>query len=354
MTGNTNKRFLALDILRGLTIAFMCIVNNPGTWSHVYAPLRHSPWNGCTPTDLVYPFFIFCMGVAMAFAFSKFEGLSAAAAKKIFKRSFLIFLTGFLLNIFPFYNLDPGHFRIPGVLQRIALSYLLASLIVLGCKKDVKKVAVCGVGLAVMFTCCLLTGGDLSLEGNAARKLDLAVFGENYIYHGYGIPFDPEGLLGTLTGACTAILGFLTGSMIKKGTDARSTIIKLLVSGLLCLGAGKLLDIWLPINKPLWSVSFVLYAGGWAMLALCLISFLTDELGWSKIFVPAQAMGMNALMAFILSGCIARLFSVSGWYPGQLYFSANELTSLCYALLFMLLIFCLLWLLYKKKIFIKF
>lgn len=356
MTNHSKNRFVALDVLRGLTVAFMIIVNNPGTWLKVYPPLLHSSWNGCTPTDLVYPFFIFCMGVAMAFAFSRFDGLSMPAAKKVIKRSALIFLTGFLIQIFPFYPLNGEsylcwmqHWRIFGVLQRIALSYLIASLVVLGCRKDPGKVALVGLGLAALYTAILLVWGDLTLEGNAVRKIDIALFGENHLYQGYGIPFDPEGLLGSLTGACTAILGFFVGAMVKE----KSTGPYLLAYGLCFLVAGKLLDFIIPINKPLWSASYVLYAGGWATLALWIISYLTDALNMGKLFVPAQAMGMNALLAFILSGIIPRLFAVFHWFPGRMYFSASKFTSFCYAVLMMLVIFCILWTLYKKKIVVK-
>ena len=403
------KRYVALDVLRGLTVAFMCIVNNPGTWGKIYPPLRHAAWNGCTPTDLVYPFFVFCMGAAMVFSLSKYEGLTLGAFGKILKRGALIFLVGFLLNLYPFYPTSLhdksasfwenyswwiGHKRIMGVLQRIACSYVAASLIVLWLKKSPKKVIFAILTLFVVYTGIQLAfgtePGPFTLEGSAIRRIDTALIGENHVYksyrftqayaeakefadathvlgHGEGIsrtaPFDPEGLMGTMTGACTALLGFLVGFVIKgsrkrfeltgAADDAPAGLVaRLFAGGAALVGAGLLLGIWVPINKPLWSASYVLYAGGWATLALALLSWCIDVKGWEKWFTPAKAMGMNALAAFVLSGLLSKTFSWIGWNPAR-YFTANEFVSFVYAILFMLVIFAVMWVLYKKKIVIK-
>ena len=403
------KRYVALDVLRGLTVAFMCIVNNPGTWGKIYPPLRHAGWDGCTPTDLVYPFFIFCMGVAMVFSLSKYDGLTREAFWKILKRGALIFLVGFLLILYPFYPTslhDPsagfwqnygwwiGHKRIMGVLQRIACSYVAASLIVLWLKKSPKKVIFAILTLFVVYTGIQVAfgtdPGPFTLEGTPIRRIDTAILGENHVYKGYRFTqeyvdaqefadasrilphgqsanrtanFDPEGLMGTMTGACTALLGFLVGFVIK-GSRKRfertgaaddsptGLVAKLFALGAALVGGGLLLGIWVPINKPLWSASYVLYAGGWATLALALLSWCIDVKGWEKYFEPAKAMGMNALSAFVLSGLISKTFSWIGWSPNR-YFAANEFTSFLYAILFMLVIFSVMWILYKKKIVIK-
>lgn len=325
----------------------------------VYAPLRHAKWTGCTPTDLVFPFFVFCAGCAMAFSFAKHDSLNLQAAGKLLKRGVELFLVGLLLNMYPFNNLE--HLRIFGVLQRIGMSCVLGGFIILALRKEPRKLLAAILGLFVLYTGILLAFGQepgaLSLEGNVSRRIDLAIAGEAHVYHGYGIPFDPEGPLGTLTCSCTVILGFLTGSFVRKSrrrhaiapsdlTSPVGTVAKLLVAGLGLVAAGRILGIWIPICKPLWSASYVLYAGGWAAVALAVIMYLTEVLRWKKVFAPAIIMGTRALPAFVLSGLIAKTFRWTGWIPGR-YFSANEFTSLVYAVLFMGVIFLFQWIIYK-------
>lgn len=383
------KRFVTLDVMRGLTVAFMCLVNNPGSWSKIYPPLRHADWFGCTPTDLVFPFFVFCMGCAMAFSLAKFGSLSREAAWKITKRGLGIFLVGLLLNLYPFYPYNVHdetwtfaqnygywlqHKRILGVLQRIGLSYIIAGFVILGLKKNVKKISLAALGLFVVYTAVLVifqgpSGGPFSIEGTFAPKIDIAVFGEDHLYRRYLAPdgnrywFDPEGLWGSLTGACTAILGFLSGTMIRNSQltygEAPSekdspigVVARLAMAGVASLAAAMILSIWIPISKPLWTPSYVLYAGGWAMLVLAVLSYLIDVRGYEKPFTPAKIFGMNALAAFVFSGVLAKTFSWIGWHPSK-YFTANEFTSLLYAILFVCVVFCFSWLLYRKKIFIK-
>ena len=372
------KRYESLDVLRGLTVAFMCIVNNPGTWAHIFPPLRHAGWDGCTPTDLVYPFFIFCMGCAMAFSFSKYEKTTTKAYLKVLKRGALIFLVGFALNLYPFFPTSLHdetwsfgqnylywlqHKRIFGVLQRIGMAYAIAGCLALWLKKPGKILAAIAT-LCVTYTGILLIfgrePGAFTLEGNVSMRIDTWLVGGNHCYHGYnGTDFDPEGVLGSMTAACSCLLGYLIGSMIhgsQKNMSATNTpdrvVNRTFVYGCLSLILGVVLSIWLPINKPLWSVSYVFYAGGWAMLALAFLAYLLDVKGYEKPFVPFKAMGMNALMAFVFSGVIAKSYGFFGFAPSR-YFGANEYTSLLWALIFVTIIFSLLWVLYKKKIVIK-
>ncbi len=402
------KRYESLDVLRGLTVAFMCIVNNPGTWAHIFPPLRHAGWDGCTPTDLVYPFFVFCMGCAMAFSFSKYEKTTAKAYLKVLKRGALIFLVGFALNLYPFFPTSPHdetwtfgqnylywlqHKRIFGVLQRIGMAYAIAGCLALWLKKPGKILAAIAT-LCVTYTGILLIfgrePGAFTLEGNVSVRIDTWLVGGNHCYHGYGgTNFDPEGLLGSMTAACSCLLGYLIGSMIHRSqknmsslcdasskdggnlaesTDNRSlglskcpsvvnytpdrVVNRTFVYACLSLILGVVLGIWVPINKPLWSVSYVFYAGGWAMLALAFLAYLLDVKGYGKPFVPFKAMGMNALMAFVFSGVIAKSYGFFGFAPSR-YFGANEYVSLLWALIFVTIIFSLLWILYKKKIVIK-
>ena len=373
------KRYESLDVLRGLTVAFMCIVNNPGTWAHIFPPLKHAGWDGCTPTDLVYPFFIFCMGCAMAFSFSKYENTTAKAYLKVLKRGALIFLVGFALNLYPFFPTSLHdetwsfgqnylywlqHKRIFGVLQRIGMAYAIAGCLALWLKKP-KKILAAIATLCVTYTGILLIfgrePGAFSLEGNVSMRIDTWLVGGNHCYHGYnGTDFDPEGVLGSMTAACSCLLGYLIGSMIyasQKNMSATNcspdrVVNRTFVYGCLSLILGVILSIWVPINKPLWSVSYVFYAGGWAMLALAFLAYLLDVKGYEKPFVPFKAMGMNALMAFVFSGVIAKSYGFFGFAPGH-YFGANEYTSLLWAFIFVTIIFTLLWILYKKKIVIK-
>lgn len=357
----------------------MCIVNNPGTWAHIFPPLRHAGWDGCTPTDLVYPFFIFCMGCAMAFSFSKYEKTTAKAYLKVLKRGALIFLVGFALNLYPFFPTSLHdetwsfgqnylywlqHKRIFGVLQRIGMAYAIAGCLALWLKKP-KKILAAIATLCVTYTGILLIfgrePGAFSLEGNVSMRIDTWLVGGNHCYHGYnGTDFDPEGVLGSMTAACSCLLGYLIGSMIhasQKNMSATNcspdrVVNRTFVYGCLSLILGVILSIWVPINKPLWSVSYVFYAGGWAMLALAFLAYLLDVKGYEKPFVPFKAMGMNALMAFVFSGVIAKSYGFFGFAPGH-YFGANEYTSLLWAFIFVTIIFTLLWILYKKKIVIK-
>ena len=395
------KRYLSLDILRGITIAFMCIVNNPGTWAKVFPPLRHAGWTGCTPTDLVYPFFIFCMGCAMAFSFSKYDTVDYKAYLKVLKRGALIYLVGLALNLYPFFpvTVHDGtwnfgqnyiywlqHKRIFGVLQRIGIAYAIGGCIALWLKKPGKIMAAIAA-LCIVHTGILLAfgrdPGAFTLKGNVSMRIDEWLIGGDHCYHGYdGTNFDPEGLLGSLTGACTCLLGYLIGSMIIRSRDRMAAAVRqahqpgtvpelvegvevtriknspdrvsvrTFVYGCLCLALAMVLSIWIPISKPLWSASYVFYAGGWAMISLAFLMYVVDMKGIRRPFFPFKVLGLNPLMAFVLSGVIAKSYGFVGFAPSAT-FGANEYMSLLYALLFTTVIFCLLYVLYKKNIIIK-
>lgn len=373
------KRYVSLDVLRGLTVALMIIVNNPGSWSNIFPPLRHAEWDGCTPCDLVFPFFLFCVGTSMAFALAKYDGLSGGAFKKILKRGGLLYLVGLLLTAFPFYpseaQTDPslsfwenwvnwaGNLRLVGVLPRIAMCYVAGSLLALWLKST-KKIWGAIVALSVLHVGILLAfagpEGAFTLEGNAARNIDLAVFGEDHIYHGFGIPFDPEGLLGVLTGTCTVLLGYLVGKMIRNSSgsaDPRMSQLEL-VSKMYSLAAGALvlgltLSLAVPINKALWSVSYVFYTAGWAMFVLALLIYLIDVKGWQKPFFPFKAFGMNALALFVLSGLLMKINWRYIEWDYTAIFGGSEAMSLLFAVAFMLLHMVIAIMMYWKKVFIK-
>ncbi|MBR5199610.1 MAG: DUF5009 domain-containing protein [Bacteroidales bacterium] len=375
------KRYLSLDVLRGLTVAFMIIVNNPGSWSVMYPPLKHAAWDGCTPCDLVFPFFLFCVGTSMAFAFAKYSSLTGEAAAKVFKRGILLYLVGLLLTAFPFYpsSMDPqltfwenwvewaSGLRLLGVLPRIALCYMLASVLVLWLRKPMRLLGAVAalsalhVGLLVAFAG---PEGAFSLQGNFARVVDLAVFGENHIYKGFGIPFDPEGLLGVLTGSCTVILGYLVGMMIRTSAkryeqdanvqDSPVGVCARLFSmsaGALILGLA--LSLAVPINKALWSVSYVFYAAGWAMFVLALMMYLIDVKGLEKPFFPFKALGMNALALFVLSGLVMKIIWRYTSWDYTAVFGVSEGMSLLFASMYLSVHLVIAMLMYRFRIFIK-
>lgn len=365
------KRYVSLDVLRGLTVAFMIIVNNPGSWSMIFPPLRHAAWNGCTPCDLVFPFFLFCVGTSMAFAFARYTSLTFAAFGKIFKRGILLYLVGLLLTAFPFYpaTMNPelsfwqnwldwaSQLRLLGVLPRIAMCYVAGSLLVLWLKSTkrllgaVAVLSVLHVGILVAFAG---PEGAFTLEGNFARHVDIAIFGEDHIYSWSGVPFDPEGVLGVLTGTCTVILGYLIGQVIRRGSESPVEVAAKLPSfaaGSLILGLA--LSIVIPINKALWSVSYVFYSAGWAILVLSILIYLIDVRGYEKPFYPFKALGMNALTLFVLSGLIMKvIWRYTDWNIASV-FGVSESMSLLFSVIYLLPLLLLAIVLYKKKIFIK-
>lgn len=363
------KRYLSLDVLRGLTVAMMIVVNNPGSWSKSYPILRHASWDGCTPCDLVFPFFLFCVGVSMVFSLSRYQGLEAPAVKKVLKRGCLLYLTGFLLTAFPFYPSHPDpdlsfwqnwltwaqNLRLMGVLPRIAMCYVIGSLLVLWLRRPAR------LGIAVGVLCLLHLGllllfggpeGPFSLEGNFARKLDLVLLGEQHMYDGYGIPFDPEGIFGALTGTATVLLGYMVGLTIKNDEPVNVSAKVFSISAGLLLG-GLALSIWIPINKPLWSVSYVFYTAGWASFVFALLIYLVDARGWEKPFGPFKALGMNALALYVLSGLLMKInWRYIGWDYTEI-FGVSDFMSLLFAFLYMLLHLAIAVVLYRKRVFIK-
>lgn len=366
----TAKRYLALDVLRGLTIVAMITVNNPGSWSHIYQPLKHSVWNGCSPTDLVFPFFLFIVGVSMYFSFSKYGNtLNKESFKRLAKRTILIFAIGLFLNSFPQWARDFSKLRILGVLQRIAIVYGITSLIVLSARKS--WLPYISATILLLYWGILYYFGNeapFSLEGNATLLFDRAILGESHMYHGFGIPFDPEGLLSTIPAIVTALLGHMAGALIHKSEETK-IIKQLFVAGLTGIAAGLIWGLIFPINKPLWTSSYVLYAAGWASVVLAGLIWIIDIKSykkWTSFFV---AFGMNPLFIFALSGLWAntlsriikftnhegQLTSGNSWLYHQVFVPlAGPLNgSLLFALAHVAFFWIIARILYQKKIFIK-
>ncbi|WP_286271020.1 acyltransferase family protein [Thalassotalea hakodatensis] len=356
------QRYIALDAFRGLTIALMILVNTPGTWSHVYAPLLHAKWHGLTPTDLVFPFFMFIVGSAMFFAFKKVDfQLDAPLAFKVIKRGFLIFLIGFLLNIYPFTG-DPDTWRIMGVLQRIGIAYIFAAFIVLLFRQ--RGVLITSALILVGYHFLLMTVGEgaYTLESNLVRQVDIAVLGANHIYGGFGVPFDPEGLVSTIPAIVSALFGFEVTRFISQINDKRDSMIKLIQLGFLALIAGLALDFVIPINKALWTSSYVIYTAGYACLTLAVFVYLIDIKKYEKPVKPLLVYGTNPLFIYVLSWVWVASYNFFPVGDGTIHhFMFNslaivfpeKLASFLFAFLHVVFFWwCSKWL-YERKIFIK-
>jgi predicted acyltransferase len=370
-------RFPSLDVFRGMTIAGMILVNTPGSWEYVYAPLRHAPWNGCTPTDLVFPFFLFAVGNALSFSIPKYQALGTEKVlQKIFTRTALIFLIGLFLNWFPFVRWSEGALvfkswaglRIFGVLQRIALAYFGAALIVHFCKA--KQAFLVALSLLIGYWILLLSFGDLTLEGNAVLKLDRWLLGEGHLYKGYfsavlnqNIAFDPEGLLSAIPAVASVIFGFLAGKYIKEKGNTYEMISHLLLTGLVSILIALCWDIIFPINKPIWSSSYVLYTTGLALTILAIIIFLVDlkrRQQWTK---PFLLFGKNPLLIYALSGILVRIYGLiligdTNAYGGLYRYvfqplAGNFVGSLLFAIAHVLLFLAVGWFLDRRKIYVK-
>ena len=367
-------RFMALDIFRGATMALMVIVNTPGTWAYVYSPLRHAQWHGCTLTDLVFPFFLFIIGVAMRFSFDKYDICKYGPLfNKIIFRTITIFIIGLLLNAFPFIrqDWDWSSFRILGVLQRIALAYFFASFIVL--RFDVKGIVNISFILLVGYWITLMAYGWYSgqdpyaLKTNLILVVDQFLLGESHLYGGTGIQFDPEGLLSTIPSVVTVLIGFLVGTMIKTTNDHEDNAQRMAVLGSLLIIIGWLWGFIFPINKQIWTSSYVLYTGGIAIILLAGLIWLVDIKKinwWTKPFV---ILGSNAIFLYALSSIWVKIllkisFELEGkMISGYSYFyktifqplAGNINGSLLFAFFHVVIFLIILTWMYRKKIYIK-
>ena len=380
-----SKRLLSLDILRGITIAGMLLVNNPGTWSHIYPPLEHAQWIGLTPTDLVFPFFMFVMGVSMYFSLRKFNfKLSGSTMLKICRRTIILFLIGWMVQWFGMWLrglYDPeshfftrmfGDLRILGVFQRLALVYFFGSMIaVLFKSKFIPWI----IGILLVAYALILgfgNGYEFSLD-NILSRVDCAVLGENHMYHeeafGKRLALDPEGILSTLPCIAHVLIGFMMGKCINTVHNNRDRIVEIAVWGALMLLVGWLLQYGIPCCKKAWTSSYVLITCGMASCILAMLIYAIDIKGhnrWCRFF---QSFGINPLFCYLVGTLLAITFSAVRfgtnaegdpitihtlihdgckaitWSP--------EAASCLYAITFVLITWCFGYFLYKKKIYIK-
>jgi predicted acyltransferase len=365
----SSGRLVSLDIFRGLTVAFMIIVNNPGSWDYVYSPLKHSKWNGCTPTDLVFPFFLFIVGMSIWYSLKKYGSeINGSSLLRILRRTLTIFAVGLFLAIFPYFGRDYSTLRIMGVLQRIALAYGFGALICLTVKRNYLWIVIAVLLLLYWGLLAFFGGpGPYTLEGNFVLKADISILGKNHLYRGFGIPFDPEGLVSTIPAICTVLIGYFIGEMTGKGAASGKTVVKLILFGVAATGLGYLWNIIFAINKPLWTSSYVLYTAGIAICIFSIIYLIADVLKFEVIGAFFTVFGTNALFSYFLAGIWIKMLMFIKIHAGadniSLYswiyqkvcvpVAGNLNGSLMFAIIQMLIIWSVALILYRKKIMIR-
>ncbi len=387
------ERYYSLDIFRGATVAFMIMVNNQG--GPPYTPLDHAPWNGCTPTDLIFPFFLFAVGNALSFVMPRLETAGTKVfLQKVIRRTLLIFFIGLFLNWCPFARWDGDHIvfkgftwvaadgslagvRIMGVLQRIALCYFFASMIIYFFKPRGAFFISAVLLLGYWVLCATLgTPGDpYSLQGYFGTHVDMAVLGTQHMYHGEGVPFDPEGLMSTISAITQVVFGFFVGQYIQQKGKNYEMLSNLFIAAGVLMFAGYCWDMLFPFNKKTWTSSYVIYTTGLAIMVLCVLIFLVEFKNkrgtWSKFF---DVFGKNPLFIFVLAGFLPRILSLirisngtdaSGnalylnpltWFYEHVCkpISADERNgSLLYAIIIIIAYWFIAWLLDKRKIYVK-
>ena len=293
-----SPRLESLDVFRGGTIAAMILVNNPGS-SAAYAPLKHASWHGWTFTDLVFPFFLWIVGVAITLSFARGKPLP-----QVVKRSALIFAIGLLLNGFPYYNLST--IRIPGVLQRIAICYLIVATIFLFTKTRGRILWT--IGLLASYWVIMTAGGDFTVENNFAKYVD-GLFLSGHMYS-QTKTWDPEGIVSTLPAIATTLFGIFAGQMLKLRRPDEEKAVWLFFTGNCLIFTGLMLSTWMPINKMIWTSSYSVFTAGLAFVVFACAYWLTDVKGWHKYAKPFAIYGMNALALYVLAGLFARLISL--------------------------------------------
>ena len=363
-------RMLSLDAFRGITIAGMILVNNPGSWEHIYSPLEHAAWHGWTPTDLVFPFFLFIVGVSITLSLARRAedgGSKRDLYVKISRRTLIIFGLGLALTAFP-YN-DAAGFRIPGVLQRIAVCYFFASVIFLNTRWRAQA-AIAAALLLVYWAVMKLVpvpgfgAGNLEMEGNLAAYVDRAILGK----HTWKPLYDPEGILSTVPSVATALAGVLTGHLLRARREPFEKVAAMFVAGVACVVAGWAWNFWFPVNKALWTSSYVLLTAGFALQTLAVCYWLIDIKGYRAWAKPFLVFGSNALAIYFFSEAFVRVVDARGFktadgretnllalvYERFFARAASPLNaSLMFAVCTVLFWLGVMWILYRRRVFIK-
>ena len=384
------SRLRSLDVFRGATVALMILVNNPGSWSHLYPPLAHAPWHGCTPTDLVFPFFLFAVGNALALVMPGLREAGAAVFwPRVLRRTALIFAIGLFLNAAPFVRWDASGelvlrswdaLRLMGVLQRIALCFGAAAVIVRLLPRRGALVAAAALLVGYALTCLALgaPGDPYSLRGWFGTAIDRALLGDAHLYRGEGVPFDPEGLASTLPAIAQVLLGWWVGDMMQRGRADAALVARLFLWATLLLVAAYLWQLEMPLNKKIWTSSYVLHTTGLAMMALAALVHVIDlrarpaeQWGWASFF---EVFGRNPLFVFVAAGFVPRVLALLRWQSGtaadgtplwtsplpwvyqQLFAglgSDPRLGSFAFALANLSLYWLLAWVLHRRRIYIR-
>jgi predicted acyltransferase len=382
MTATTpTQRLRSLDAFRGATIAGMILVNNPGTWNAIYPQLRHAAWHGWTFTDWIFPFFLWIVGVAMTMSFAKRMEQGADKMKlftHVLRRSAIIFLLGMFLAGFPFglmlnHTFSFGAIRIPGVLQRIAVCYLIGSAIVL--TTGVRGQILWALGLMTVYWLAIMLvpvpgygAGVLDPTGNLCWYIDSTVLA-GHTWRGAPVPgFDPEGIFSTLPAIATTLLGVLTGHWLRTNRSKEEKTAWMFVAGNALLLIGAVADIWLPINKNLWTSSYTMFMGGWALVCFAICYWLIDVKGYARWAIPFEIYGLNAIAVFVLSGIVGRLLylikvpqadgaalALQAYIYQTVYvpLASPMNASLLYAITFIGIMFLVVWFMWKRKWFLK-
>jgi predicted acyltransferase len=367
-----SHRLLSLDVFRGLTIAGMILVNDAGDWGHVYPALEHAPWHGVTPTDLIFPFFLFIVGVAITLSTGKRmdEGASKAVIlRHAFVRALTIFAIGVFLYAVPAF--DVATMRIPGVLQRIAIVYFLCTVLYLGVGRTALLwcIALCLIPYWIIMLNYPVPGGgaaNLTQEGNLSAVVDRSLLNGHLWY--LTRTWDPEGVLSTIPSIATGLLGLLAGYVFRGALAPQEKVNRFFVWGCVLTVAGTIADIWFPINKNLWSPSYVLFTGGMALFFLAFCYYLIDVRGYRGWVMPFRVFGTNAIFAYCLASLLSTALYTVSWADAtgrtlslqEYIFRALFATwlspfnaSVAFACLFVLITWAVTYVLYVRNIFLK-
>jgi predicted acyltransferase len=362
-----NTRLSSVDFLRGLTVAAMILVNNPGSWQFIYPPFEHAHWNGCTPTDLIFPFFLFIVGISISISLSRAKeaGANKHTWLKILKRTLILFALGLFLNGFPYF--DFSILRIPGVLQRIALVFCISAILYLKCSKKTLVIISVSMLIAYWIIMCFLPvpglgHSSLEPETNMGAWLDRLIM-PGHLWK-YSLTWDPEGFLGTVPAVVTGLAGVLTGEWLRSENDNREKVIRLFVAGAGMIVGGLIWNAFFPINKALWSSAFVLYTAGIALNALALSYYFLDVVKIKRNWTtPFLVFGSNAITAYFVAELLARVVGeikvketdLHSWIFQHLFASwLNPYNaSLAMALAWVVFLWLPLRQMYKRNIFIK-
>lgn len=370
-----NQRFTALDVFRGMTVCLMIIVNTPGNGNTTFAPLHHAAWHGFTPTDLVFPSFLFAVGNALSFVMLKWASKSDSyVVAKVLKRTLLIFLLGYLMYWFPFFKLDKdlnilsfpiSKTRILGVLQRIALCYGIAALMIHFLK--LRATVIISVILLVGYWLVLLffgeAGKQFTMTGNIGQQIDLWLMGDKHLYHGEGIAFDPEGLFSTLPAVVNVVIGYMVGKFIQEKGKTYEVLSKLLLAGVTLVAVAYFWDMVFPINKKLWTSSFVLYTTGLDCIIISAIIYVIDFAGKTKWTYFFEVFGKNPLVIYLLSELLVTVLNyihidkkttLFSWiYNNVFNHFGGYISSLLFAIVYTLFCWLIGYIMDKRKIYIR-